>query len=298
MITLFATARPFRGHVGVIQRNAVRSWMELCPPCEILLLGDDEGTSELAKEWRLRHVPQIQRNEFGTPLISSLFETAREKARYEILCQINADIMLTSDFLPAVRVLGARNTMFLAAGQRWDVDIMESWNFDQPDWQDGLRELVRSRGSLHPATGLDYFIFPRGAFNKLPAFAIGRRVLDNWLIFQARSLSMPVIDATRAITAIHQNHGYDFHPGGESTIMGGLEAQRNLELAGGWRNTFDLNDATHVLTSSHSSASIHLRRKWRTLPFPILRAHNNIGYVTGGVLRLLKRRILSLSQKS
>ena len=250
MVTFFATARPFRGHVGTIQRNAIRSWMRLCPPCEILLLGNDEGSSELAQSWGLRHIPQIECNEYGTPLISSLFEIAQREAKSALLCQINADIMLTNDFLPAIRMLAKRKRMFLAAGQRWDVDIHGLWNFDGPDWEKELREVIKKRGSLHPATGLDYFIFQKGAFTGLPPFAIGRRVLDNWLIFKARTLSMPVIDATPAITAIHQNHGYEFHPGGEQAIMSGLEVQRNLELAGGSEHVFTLEDATHVLTQS------------------------------------------------
>lgn len=250
MVTFFATARQFRGHVGIIQRNAIRSWMQLCPPCEVLLLGDDEGTSELAKEWGLRHIPNIDRNDYGTPLISSLFEKAQDAAKHSLLCQINADIMLTNDFLPAARILVSRKRMFLAAGQRWDVDIGRPWNFDRPDWENRLREVIKQRGSLHAATGLDYFIFPKGAFSKIPPFAIGRRVLDNWLIFNARTLSMPVIDATAVITAVHQNHGYDFHPGGEKAIMGGLEVQRNLELAGAPEHIFTLEDATHVLTPS------------------------------------------------
>lgn len=31
MITLFTTAKPFRGHDGIIQRNALRSWTLLRP---------------------------------------------------------------------------------------------------------------------------------------------------------------------------------------------------------------------------------------------------------------------------
>ncbi len=301
MISLFTTARPFHGHVAIIQRNAIRSWMALCPPCEILLLGDDDGTADLAREWGLRYVSEIERNEFGTPLISSLFETAQETAKFQLLCQINADVMLTNDFLPAVRALASRKKPFLAAGQRWDVDIVEPWNFDSANWQEDLRELATKTGSLHPATGLDYFIFPKGAFKKLPPFAIGRRILDNWLLFQARRLSMPVIDSTHVITAIHQNHGYEFHPGGESAIMEGVEAQRNLEFAGGWGNILSLKDATHILITKDSHFApgrVRLRRNWRTLPFPLLTVRNHLGYFSSVALRALKRRILPSIQDS
>lgn len=263
MITLFATARSFSGHMGLIQCNAIRSWLALCPPCEILLLGNDEGTSEIAREYRIGHIPDVGCNEFGTPLISSLFGAAQKAAKHEVLCQINADIMLTDDFLPAVKRALASKRKFLMSGQRWDVDMEKSWDFDQPDWPGRLREYVHRHGSLHPATGLDYFVFVKGTLGVIPPFAIGRRVLDNWLIYRARSLALPVVDATSVITAVHQNHGYAFYPAGPSAVMEGPEVQRNLQLAGGEAFVFTLEDATHVLTAAGTKRIITLERMRR-----------------------------------
>ena len=59
MLTIFATPKPFRGHIAVIQRNAIRSWTLLRPACEIILMGNDEGTAEIAAEFGVRHVPEI-----------------------------------------------------------------------------------------------------------------------------------------------------------------------------------------------------------------------------------------------
>jgi hypothetical protein len=47
MITLFSTPKPFVGHVGVIQRNAILSWQRLHPDVEIILVGEDAGTAEV-----------------------------------------------------------------------------------------------------------------------------------------------------------------------------------------------------------------------------------------------------------
>ena len=41
MITFFATPKPFRGHIRVIQRNAIQSWQRLHSDAEILLLGPE-----------------------------------------------------------------------------------------------------------------------------------------------------------------------------------------------------------------------------------------------------------------
>lgn len=54
MITIFSTPKPFRGHFEIIQRNAIQSWLRLRPGCEIILLGNDEGTAE----FNLRHVAE------------------------------------------------------------------------------------------------------------------------------------------------------------------------------------------------------------------------------------------------
>ena len=42
MLTIFSTPKPFRGHIGVIQRNAIESWKRIHPDVEIILFGDEE----------------------------------------------------------------------------------------------------------------------------------------------------------------------------------------------------------------------------------------------------------------
>ena len=45
MLTFFTTAKPFRGHNAIIQRNALKSWTLLRPDVEVILFGDDEGAA-------------------------------------------------------------------------------------------------------------------------------------------------------------------------------------------------------------------------------------------------------------
>src|SRR5712691_10486867 len=66
MLTIFATPKPFRGHIAVIQRNAIRSWTLLRPACEIILMGNDGGTADIAAEFGVRYVPDVARNTLGT----------------------------------------------------------------------------------------------------------------------------------------------------------------------------------------------------------------------------------------
>ena len=85
MLTIFTIPKAFQGHAGVIQTNAIQSWLKLRPECEIILLGDDEGTAEVAAKFGVRHIPKVERNEYGTPLVSSIFSLAQDIAKYQLM---------------------------------------------------------------------------------------------------------------------------------------------------------------------------------------------------------------------
>lgn len=99
MLNIFSTPKPFKGLIKVIQTNAIRSWISLHPPCEVILFGNEEGTAEIASELGIRHIPDVERSEYGTPLISSLFRIAQSIGTHELMCYVNADIILMNDFM-------------------------------------------------------------------------------------------------------------------------------------------------------------------------------------------------------
>ncbi len=247
MITIFTNPRPFVGIFDNIQRNAIKSWMRLQPECEIVLFEDEQGTtSKVAEEFGLKCIMDCRHNEFGTPLLDDVFAKVQKAARGEIIAQVNADIILMNDFVEAVNrakeILNGKK--FFMIGRRWDLDVNGAIDFDKADWKKKLLEDVKKQGKLHGLAGLDYWVFPRVFQFNPPAFIIGRPGMDSWLIFQARRLKVPVIDATEMVTIIHQNHNY---PRKKSDSFG-IEVQRNLDLAGGLTNTFTLRDADWALT--------------------------------------------------
>lgn len=267
MLTIFTTTKPFRGRNALIQHNAIQSWRQLRPACEIILFGDDEGAADIAREFKLQHIPNVVRNEYGTPLLNTMFVTAQQISSYPFLCYINADIILMSDFIAAVRRIPFRR--FLMVSQRWDVELNQSLDFSHLDWEIRLREYIRSRGSLHPPTGMDYFVFPRGFWGDIPPFAIGRTVWDNWLIYAARRRGDSVIDVTQTVIAVHQNHDWSHIPGGEQWAWEGPEAKKNLILAGGSKKAFTILDANWILTTQGlipARKPEHCRRMKETLP--------------------------------
>ncbi len=247
MITFFSTPKPFRGHIGIIQRNAIQSWKLAHPDAEVILFGNEEGAAEVARELGVHHEPEVDRNSLGTPLLSSLFDRADRLARHDRLCFLNADILLTDDFLAAATRLAHIHESSLMVGRRCDMDITQPLDFLQPDWGQRLRSAARERGRLRPPQWIDYFVFPRGLLGEqVPPFAVGRPGYDNWLLWKVRSMRVPVVDVTRVVLAVHQNHDYAHHPGGQSGLWQDVEAKQNYALLGkGHFATID--NATHRL---------------------------------------------------
>lgn len=280
MLTLFCLPKPFRGRNAALQRAAMQSWARLDPRPEILVFGNDEGAAGAAAGICARHIPDVARNEYGTPLVDAVFAEAQRLAVNRLLCYVNADIVLMSDFLPAVRLVARARRRFLMGGQRWDLDMPEGWSPGAPGWEEALRALVRERGRPHGVAGIDYFAFPRGLYRRVPPFAVGRTAWDNWLLFDAWRRGAALVDATAAVTAVHLNHDFS-HSRGEDWIWNGPEAVRNRELAGEGR--FTLDDADWRLYNGRLRRSavrrslgqrldrLALRHPWLRAPVGLLR---------------------------
>jgi hypothetical protein len=248
MLTVFATPKPFVGHVGVIQRNAISSWMRLHPDVEVILVGDDAGTAEVCAEFEIRHIPHVKRNRYGTKYLADIYDRAQAAARHEVVCHVNCDIILMADFLQGVARVAAGEKRFLMAGRRWDVDLTGAIDFSSADWETIVDRLAVEIDRQRPPQWIDYFAFSRGLYSQqIPDFVVGRPGWDNWLLWYPLSIGVPVVDASRVVRAVHQNHDYAYHPEGEKGVWEGEEAQENYRLMRGKFAT--LANASHLLTS-------------------------------------------------
>ncbi len=247
MVTIFAIPKPFVGHIGIIQRNALNSWVRLLPACEVIIFGDEPGSAEVARDLGIRHEPELRRNEFGTPLLNSVFARAQQIAKHDLLCYVNSDILLLPCFSEAVTRVLAWSPQFLMVGQRRDVPVTLSIDFQQHDWVKKLREFAMSTGKQQLPRAVDYFVFPRNLYRDVPPLAIGRGYWDHWLVWKARSLRVPVVDAGTDVLAIHQNHDHSHNPKGFIGLTTGIEGKRNRALAGGQWHLHTIEHATHRL---------------------------------------------------
>jgi hypothetical protein len=269
MITLFAVPKPMEGEFARLQENAIGSWIRLGFEVEILLFGGESGVDTFARRLGIHHVAEIERNAYGTPRVDDLFRRVESLATRPLIGYINADIILGTDFPDAVRTLAGLTRPFLAVGRRWDLDIADEIDYSDPGWEIKLRRRTAEHGTLHAETGIDYFLYRPGLWGKIPPFAIGRTMWDNWLILRALQRRAQVIDATESIWAVHQNHGYNHHPQGAEGVWKGPEAKENERLAGGSMRLFSIGDATHRLTErgiQKIEGPERRKRWWYTLP--------------------------------
>ncbi len=245
MITLFTCPKAFTDkHNATIQRNAISSWRHFGKGVEVILLGDDTDVDKVANEYGLIHIPLIERNSFGTPLLSDIFQKAQAKASHPMVCYINSDIILGETFFKSVKILN-QERKFLAVGRRKTIKCEELIDWNSPTQVSDVWEKF-STAEYDAVNAIDFFIFNKGMIQMKP-FAIGRPAWDNWTLWHCRQLGIKVIDTTEDIDAVHQFHGYGHVKNRQGTHWEGPEAEGNRKLAGGYRCMNDLRDVSHLL---------------------------------------------------
>lgn len=246
MLTIFTPPKDFKGHFALIQENAIASWRTLQPKPQIILLGNGYKVAEIARKYRTLHIPEVVTNEFGTPLLPDIFKKAYDVAKFKKFAYINCDIILMKDFIEAVKTISFPS--FFLTGRRWELNIKTKLEFKN-GWQEKLKARVLEEGKLGRYGANDYFVFSPKINFQIPDFAVGRTSFDNWLIFKAKFLKIPVIDGTDMIWVIHQKHDYS-HAGGYQQVWHGPESQRNRELVGDHRKLFNVKNADYILTKN------------------------------------------------
>jgi len=261
MLTLFTTAKPFEGHSGIIQRNALKSWKMLHPEVEVILFGDELGAKDVSLELGLRHEPNVRRHESGMKHLDYLFARAQEIGSHPHLCYSNCDIILMRDFWEGFQKTLEWKQSFLLVAQRWDTDVTWKLDFGGEAWEQQLRQLALSKGMRQTYDFVDFFVFRKGLYDRVPPFLLGRSYWDSWLVWKALSTPVPVVDGTDFFVAVHQNHDYSYHPQGKKGTNEDALAMRNRNLAGSGAELRTLVDATHKLTREGEVRRVRFRKQ-------------------------------------
>ena len=302
MLTIFTVPKAFDGHINVIQRNAIKSWSLLEPKCQIILAGDDEGTDQVAADMGVEHIPNLTRNEFGTPLLDSAYQQVEDAARFPFICYVNADVILMNDFTQAVQRALEQSQWFLMTAQRWELSITDLMDFNQ-GWQEDVLKDVSANGKLSHSTGIDFWVYPKGMLYDMPPLAVGRMAIECWCLYKARHMQADLIDSTTAVVSIHQDHDYAHHPGGTQGIGISIEAERNRDMVGGKKHFFTIKDRTHVLSTTDFRRTRDGWKAWRglrtsgvlhpTMPLPLKLASKGLN----GAIDLTRDSLISVRNR-
>jgi hypothetical protein len=249
VLTIFSTAKPFRGHVGLTQRNALRSWTLLHPQCEVILFGNEPGAHDVAAELGIRHEPDVLRGQYGGTRLDYIFSRAHEIARHDLLCYANCDIVLLPSFAEAAARVADWSPKFLMVGRRWDTPVTQSLDFEADDSEPRLRDFAMRWGKEQLPYAVDYFVFPRGLYQAIPPFVVAKTHWDHWMVWKARSMRVPVVDASADVLVIHQNHDHNGQAAGFEALLTDPEFKQNRALAGGQLHLYTIEHATHRLVA-------------------------------------------------
>lgn len=269
-LTLFSIPKPFVGHTGVIQTNAVMSWARLVRPRHLVLFGNDQGVAEIASRVGAEHLSDLPLSDLGTPYVTDAFHRVIEQATTFWVCYVNADIILDASLARALNSFRPKRPT-LIVGQRTDTDIDHLVDFDDARTELAIREIGSGIGKLSPTNAIDYLAFTPGAWlDAMPRFIVGRPGWDNWFLYNALCRGVCLVDGTCDILAIHQSHDYRHVPESTGRAWEGPEADYNRRQIESHDHYFTIDYATHLLVGGQIKRALqrrHLKARWaRLLP--------------------------------
>jgi len=207
-ITFILCPRPFINNYYDLQYNCIIALKQFKCTKKIVLCCNDEGIEEFCKKYDLIYEPDVDKNEWGTPLVRSIFELGYKNTdENDYTCYLNSDIMFLDNFdktMLEFRKLYSNLDKFLITGCRSDkIPPHEKVNFEDKKWCEVAKSTYKMH--LHAPTGIDYFIHTPKTYNKIPkGFAIGRWHWDRWLMNEAKTTKdVMTFNITNTCTAIH-----------------------------------------------------------------------------------------------
>jgi hypothetical protein len=170
----------------------------------------------------------------------------------------------------------------LIVGQRWDVELDHPLDFDDPAWEDKLRNYVQGRGELHSVSGKDWMAWRRPLGLDIPPFVVGRPCWDNKVVDMALKAGVPVVDATRCVTAVHPEHSY---PDG---WLYDEASEHNRALCDVPANEGRISEATWVMLNDEIVATKDIYTYCEDEPFPDIERQKRNNHLPEDELRRLQ----------
>lgn len=242
---IFSSPKPFNKDTTSVQLSAIRSWALACPGVKIFLFGDQQAVRPICEREGWLYAGSLPVTERGGEILSTMFRGMSRQYPDEMLLYLNSDILLQHSFSRSLVGLEKVPGPWLASCRRWCL----------PAWEGGAKqgtELLKFLGSVEnhghygPASALDLFLFRGLNLDSMPPFRIGHAGWDNWMIYHARMLGIPIIDLSPAILALHCRHDYSYARGNTSPkFRDGILEEENARILERDNRRFHLGHATH-----------------------------------------------------
>jgi len=251
--TIMTVPLAFEGNDAITQRNAIMSWTLLRPRPDIIVMCNETGVAEFAKEHGLIHIPAVRMTKYGVPSIANILELGQASSPNDVIAYVDTDVILIRDFPVVVQAVAAEFDNFMMCGYRKSDYMTHMIPFDDPKWEADLIDHLHKWGQFYTkgmGSGSDYFVFRKGLFgNDIPDFSIGKGHWDGWRMKYALDHGAELLDCSDIIFQIHQDHPW------RNWFCNATHD--NLALADGEANMRWVHDATKKLTKQWLEEACH-----------------------------------------
>ena len=172
------------------------------PRPEIIVMGDDAGSCEIAEEHGLRHIGGIEKNENGDLNCSDILKKAQDEATYNDIVYMDCDVILMPNFPEVLHYTTVNYPKYTLISGRWEMSSPRKELSFTPGWE----EQLVTKMFRHIEYGTDFHAFPKGLYNKLPDFSIGAGAWYGWMIWYAAQRGAEVVRMDDCKAAIHMWH--------------------------------------------------------------------------------------------
>ena len=247
ILTLFTTFKESHNK-SYIHRNTIRNWGLLSPDVIPVLFIDPNVPSDdvhyaRQSKWHIFPVPRMSKS--GIPIFRHMFLEAQRLFNTAFYAYATGDILfdrnLTDTIYELIRLQkNLTNILVVGLRRNWKIKWQQVSKLEE------IGHYAKSAKLSKPYTH-DYFISTRNGYpwSTIPDFVIGRITYDNWLVANALTKKIPLVDATETITALHQSDSQGDREGVKKTRARYL----NVAIAG-INFSYHLGDTSSVRFST------------------------------------------------
>lgn len=205
LVTLF-TSFDVRLENQFVYSNMVKNWASLGSGIKPVLYSNGEVENSMlgSSKWEVHPVPFMR---CGSPVLRNLFQKTMSLYNSTLYGYANADILF-NDALSKTLAEVVKSDLFkkgpiLITGRRLEFN-MSAAGVAHIDSFKLVEKLAKKTTLSHGMAGDILITNKLFLWNHVPDLAIGREIIDNWLIWYARAIGAKVIDITGTVIALHQ----------------------------------------------------------------------------------------------